>query len=130
MLTEDILCEEAVNLSVSPIYDAVFSNGVFSYFPNTSYASAVLEKMCQKASCSVGIIDIHDKEKEDAFLAYRKAAIRDYEERYKDLPKLYYTKQFFADFAGKLHMDIEFVESHMENYWNNEFVFSCFLYHK
>lgn len=128
--TEDILCEEALNLPVSPAYDAVLSNSVFSYFPNESYAAAVLEKMCRKAGCSVGILDIHDKEKESAFLSYRKAAVPNYEERYKNLPKLFYEKQFFRDFAREHHMDIEFTEPCMKDYWNNDFVFNCYLYHR
>lgn len=45
-----------------------------------------------------------------------------------DLPKPFYTKQFFRDFAKKQGMDIVFLERDMDGYWNNQFVFSCYMY--
>lgn len=42
-----------------------------------------------------GKVLIHDSTKKDAFIAYRKNIIEDYEERYKDLPKFFYEKAFF-----------------------------------
>lgn len=42
--TEDILCAEAIDIPVDKMYDAVFSNSVFSYFESEEYAEQVLEK--------------------------------------------------------------------------------------
>lgn len=125
--TEDIVCDEALHMDVLPKYDAVLSNSVFSYFPDESYAWQVLEKMYQKAERSIGIIDIHDKEKEREFVEYRKRTVQDYEERYKELPKLFYEKQFFTEFAEKHHLQILFTKSEMDGYWNNKFVYDCYL---
>ncbi len=126
--TTDILCEEAIHLAVEPKYDAVLSNSVFSYFPGEEYAYEVLERMYRKSRYSIGIIDIHDQEKEEAFTAYRKHTIADYEERYRNLPKLFYKKAFFEEFARAHKLKIRFTASDIEGYWNNEFVFNCFMY--
>ena len=125
--SEDLECNEAINMNIRPEYDAVLSNSGFSYFPDEAYALQVLEKMVLMAKRSIGLIDIHDKEKEMAYKEYRKKNVEDYEERYKNLPKLFYSRKFFADFAKKHDMDIRFVESNMPGYWNNEFVFNCYL---
>lgn len=45
-----------------------------------------------------------------------------------DINKLFYSKDLFTDFAREHGMKIEFSESTVENYWNNEFVFNCFMY--
>lgn len=128
--SNDLSCREAIDTSVSPQYDAVLSNSVFSYFKDEEYAYGVLEKMYQKTAYSIGLIDIHDAEKEAAFLAYRKKFTPDYEERYKNLPKFFYRKEFFENFAKEHQMDICFTDSHMKGYWNNEFIFNCYMYKK
>ena len=126
--TEDIICAEANQLPKEPIYDALLSNSVFSYFADEEYAYTVLERMYQKTRYSIGLIDIHDSEKEEDFVAYRKQTIEDYEERYRNLPKLFYTKSFFQKFAENHDMRIVFTDSKMQGYWNNGFVFNCFMY--
>lgn len=128
--TEDIVCAGAADVPTDRRYDAVFSNSVFSYFDDTVYAECVLEKMCRKAKNAVGLLDIHDIEKKEAFTLYRRQIVEDYDNRYKNLPKLFYSKNFFEDFAKRHRMKICFMESHMKGYWNNPFVFSCYMYHE
>lgn len=126
--TEDIICAEANQIPKSPCYDALLSNSVFSYFADEAYAYTVLEMMYQKTKYSIGLIDIHDSEKKEDFIAYRKRMIEDYEERYQNLPKLFYTKPFFRKFAESHDMRISFTDSKIPGYWNNRFVFNCFMY--
>lgn len=126
--SEDIICDEAINIPVTPAYDSVFSNSVFSYFENENYAWDVLEKMYQKSKYSIGLIDIHDIEKKEEFIIYRRKNVENYEERYKNLPKLFYSRRMFIDFAKKHGMDIKFTDSEVDGYWNNEFVFNCYMY--
>lgn len=128
--SDDIICDEAINTPVDKSYDAILSNSVISYFESTDYALEVLEKMYAKAKYSIGIIDIYDIEKKEAFTAYRKATVENYEENYKGLPKLFYSKELFVDFADKHNMDIDITGSTVEGYWNNDFIFNCFLYKK
>lgn len=126
--TKDILCGEAINAPAEPKYDCILANSVISYFPDTDYTKKVLEIMCQKANYSIGLIDVHNIEKKDDFIAFRRKTIENYDEKYADLNKLFYSKELFSDFAQKHNLKIEFSESSVENYWNNEFVFNCFMY--
>lgn len=128
--SDDIICDEAINTPVDKSYDAILSNSVISYFENTDYALEVFEKMYAKAVYAIGIIDVYDIDKKEAYTAYRKAAVENYEEKYKDLPKLFYSKKLFLDFADKHGMDIVIKDSMVEGYWNNEFIFNCFMYKK
>lgn len=128
--TDDLTCDEAVNMSGEGQYDAVLSNSVFSYFPDEQYAERVLEIMLKKSRFSIGILDVHDREKKEDFVNYRKRTIENYEELYKDLPKLFYSRAFFESFAEKHNLDIRFPKYDMPGYWNNEFVFHCFMYKK
>lgn len=123
----ELICDEAVNLPVDITYDAVLSNSVFHYFDNYEYAMKVLEKMYLKANYSIGIIDVHDLGRKDAFFEYRKSIDDNYEERYEALPKLFYDKSFFLKFAENHNMNIKFTVGDMENYWNKDFVFNCYM---
>lgn len=123
----ELICNEAVHISAEIKYDAVLSNSVFSYFESYDYAARVLEGMYQKANYSIGIVDIHDSTKKDAFIAYRKDIIEGYEERYRDLPKFFYEKAFFLEFAQQHNMSIRFSKPGMKGYWNNDYVFDCFM---
>lgn len=124
---KELICAEAKDIPTEIKYDAVMSNSVFSYFDSYDYAQKVLEIMYQKTNYSIGIIDIHDADKKEDFIHFRKQIISDYEERYKDLPKFFYEKSFFLKFAFDHDMSIRFSTSGMKEYWNNNFVFNCFL---
>lgn len=126
--SRDITCGEAINAEIEPKYDCVLANSVISYFPDTDYTLGVLEKMFAKTNYSIGLIDVHNIEKREDFLAFRRKMIENYDEKYENLDKLFYSKRLFTDFAEKHGLKIEFSDSVVENYWNNEFVFNCFMY--
>ena len=126
--TADIRCEEACALPVEPNYDAVISVSVFGYFTDETYAETVLEKMCQKARYSVGILELADAEKKDGYTAYRRQLIPNYDERYKGLPRQFYRKDFFEAFARKHGLSIEIRSMDMPDYWNSRFYYDCYLY--
>ncbi|MDE7294298.1 MAG: class I SAM-dependent methyltransferase [Oscillospiraceae bacterium] len=128
--SDDLVCDEAVNCREEPVYGCVLSNSVISYFTDTQYTYAVLEKMYKKTLYSIGLIDVHDADKEADFISYRKKTIENYEEKYAGLPKLFYSREFFEEFADKHNMRIEFCPSEVENYWNNDYIFNCFMYKK
>ena len=123
----ELICREAASLPCDIKYDAILSNSVFSYFDSYEYAEKVLEAMYSKANQSIGIIDIHNIEKKEEFIQFRRRLYKDYEERYQDLPKFFYEKSFFLYFAEKYNMSIKFTKPDMKDYWNNEFVFNCFM---
>lgn len=126
--SDDILCDEAINIPEQGVYDCILSNSVFSYFPDFEYAENVLKKMLQKCQHSIAILDIHDEEKKEAFIEYRSKEVENYKELYSGLDKLFYPKSFFLQFAEKHNLDILFSMSDLKEYWNNNFIFNCFLY--
>lgn len=128
LLSEDLTCDDALSIPVTPQYDAILSNGVFSYFDNEDYTWNVLEKMYNKTNFSIALTELHDIEKKDAFIKFRRSAIKDYDERYKNLPKLFYSKEFFEKFAKEHNMDIEIEKYDVPGYWNNDFCFFCYMY--
>ena len=125
---KELLACEAKDIPVKTKYDAVIANSVFSYFPNDAYAIEVLKKMLDKAKYSIAIIDVHDIEKKDAFIGYRRKMIKDYDEKYKGLNKLFYSRELFSHFAEDNNCNISFENSSIKGYWNNEFVFNCYIY--
>lgn len=127
-LNDEIVCDEAINLDVDKKFSTLLSNSVFSYFESLDYAERVLEKMYEKSLSHIVLIDLHDAAKKSDFLDYRRRVIEDYDERYKNLPKLFYPKEFFIKFAKTHNMSIEITESDLKGYWNNPFVFNCYMH--
>lgn len=124
----ELVCGEAINIPTDIKYDAIVSNSVFSYFPDNDYAKNVLDKIMKKTNYSIGLIDIHDITQKDAFTEYRRKTVEDYDEKYKDLRKHFYDWEFFSDWARDNNLSIEFCDSTVEGYWNNEFIFNVFFY--
>lgn len=74
------------------------------------------------------LLDVHDAEKRDDFLQVRRALDPDYDERYKNLDKLFYARSFFERFAEKHGLFVVFVDSTIEGYWNNPFIYHVYFY--
>lgn len=121
------MCAEADALPVELKYDAVFSWGVFYYFNDLDYAGRVLEKMIRKSKNTVAVLDVYDKALEAECMAYRRKNIQDYDERYKDLPKLFYPRSFFKDLADKYNMSIRFEKNNLKEYDNAPFTFHVYM---
>ena len=126
----ELTCGEADAFDTALKYDAALSNSVFSYFPSEEFAERVLTRMLEKTTGAIGLIDLHDADKEEDFLAYRRATIPDYDERYKGLGKFFYRRSFFENFARAHDLNINFPAIEMEGYWNTPFVFNVFMYRK
>lgn len=124
----ECICDEAKNLPTEIKYDAVFSTSVFHYFSDLNYAKMVLEKMLAKSEKSLGILHIHDKALEKEFTELRRQITPNYDELYKGLPKLFYDKNFFKEFAEENNLAIEFVDCELKGYWDNPYVYNCFMY--
>ena len=121
---------EADAIETEHTYDAVFSNGVFPYFPDEAYAARVLTHMLEKSRGPIGIMGLHDVEKREDYLAFRRANIPNYDELYKDLDRFFYTRKFFADYAAAHDLDIIFPVMELKGYWNDAFIFNVFMYRK
>lgn len=125
---KECICCEAKDVPIEIKYDHVFANSVFSYFPNLKYSEIVLNKMVEKANKSIVLLDVHDVEKKEDFLEYRRKTITNYNARYKGLDKLFYNKEYFKEFATRNNLNICFEKSDMDGYWNNDFVYHVCIY--
>ena len=123
----ELISDEAVKTPAEIKYDTIFSNSVFSYFPNYEYAEKVLEIMLSKSNYSIGVTDIHDVNKKEDFVNYRMTTVKDYAEKYKGLDKFFYSKEFFLKFAEKHDLNIRFSKYPVPGYWNIPFVFNVFM---
>ena len=123
----ELICAGADELPTEKIYDAVVSIGVFIYFDNLNYARRVLEKMLLKSRRVIAVLDIYDADFETQLMAERRRTIENYDERYKDLPKLFYPRSFFEDFAARHELKIHFAANELENYGNAPFTYHCFF---
>lgn len=123
----ELVCAGADELPTDKKFDAVFANSVFAYFDNQSYAERVLEKMLLKSRRAVAVLDVYDKAFEEQLMAERRRTIENYDERYKNLPKLFYPRRFFEDFATHHDLTIRFAKNELENYGNAPFTYHCFM---
>ncbi len=123
----EVICDEACSLPQEKTYDAVFSDGVFHYFPDLAYAKEVMEAMLAKTRGSIAILDVHDAAKKAAFFAFRKQLDPDYDVHYQGLDKLFFEKSFFEMFAKEHDIAVSFVPTTLEGYWNEPFTYSVFF---
>lgn len=123
----ELICAGADELPTDKKFDAVFANSVFAYFVNLDYAENVLEKMLAKTRRAVAVLDVYDKAFEDELMAERRRTIENYDERYKNLPKLFYPRRFFEDFANRHDLTFHFAKNELENYGNAPFTYHCFM---
>mgnify|MGYP002519271335 FL=1 len=125
--SEDLHCMEADHISTESKYDLVLADSVFQYFQNVEYGMCVLEKMWEKANKIVVITEIHDEEKKEEHLNFRRQCVENYDEKYKGLDKTFYTKEMFQKFAEQVGAKCLIVRPQNELYWNNKYVFDCYL---
>lgn len=125
--TNDLKCEEADQIAEEPMYDIVLADSVFQYFQSADYGMNVLEKMWKKAKKAVVITEIHDEETKEEHLQYRRQCVENYDEKYRGLDKTFYTREMFLKFAERAGAKCELVKPQNDLYWNNRYVFDCYL---
>ena len=124
----ECIAGEAIDLPTEIKYDAVFAGAVFYYFPDLNYAEKVLDRMVAKSKYSVGILRILNAVTKDDYFKYRREHTKNYDELYKNLPKLFISKDFFREYAAKNNLQVTFPKHHIEGFWNEPFNFDCFMY--
>ena len=123
----ELICAGADELPTEKTFDAVFSNSVFSYFDDLNYARCVLERMLLKCRRIIAVLDVYDAAFEAELMSERRRTIDNYDERYQDLPKRFYPRSFFEDFAARHALKISFAANELENYVNAPFTYHCFM---
>ena len=92
--SNDLSCDDAINLDETIKYDLVMADSVFQYFDDIVYAEAVLRKMLVKANEMVYLGELHDSSQKEEWLEYRRKSMRNYDAVYLGLPKMFYSKDW------------------------------------
>ena len=99
--SNDLSCDDAINLDETIKYDLVMADSVFQYFDDIVYAEAVLRKMLVKANEMVYLGELHDSSQKEEWLEYRRKSMRNYDAVYLGLPKMFYSKDWIRHIAEK-----------------------------
>lgn len=105
-------------------FDAVFSYGVFLYFPDLVYAETVLSEMLRvsRPGGPILILDIPEARKREACESARRAA-----GAALNPPHCYYPKSFFERFASTRGISVRIFEQEVPGYANSAFRFNALL---
>lgn len=126
--SDDLICGEAVDIDEEKKYDIVMADSVFQYFQDLLYAEKVLRKMISKANKVVYIGELHDKDLEEQWLENRRNLMENYDEIYKGLPKMFYSREWITDIAEQYNKHVIFSSSTNTEYWNSEYIFDCYIF--
>jgi ubiquinone/menaquinone biosynthesis C-methylase UbiE len=105
-------------------FDAGFSYGVFLYFPDVDYASAVLREMVRVVlpGAPILILDVPDAAKREACEGARRAS-----GAALNPPHCFYSKQFFEDFAAAAGRHAKIKDQAVPGYANSAFRYNVLL---
>ena len=120
---------EAVQLVVEPRVDFVFANGVFHYFRDEDYAAQVLERMLAKATKGIAVLEVPDLASCDEAERIRRDLLTPsaYEEKYRGLEHLYYSREWFRQLAERRGYRCELFGQCVPNYAQSSFRFNCLI---
>jgi SAM-dependent methyltransferase len=120
-------CGDAMQLNIDEKWDHVVSFGLFFYFPDLGYAENVIMRMLEKANKSVSLYELPDLDRKDACEQMRRETTPNYDEDYKDLQHLYYSKQWFIQLALKLNLHLTIFDQVVPDYENGKYRFCVIL---
>ncbi|HWI16776.1 MAG TPA: methyltransferase domain-containing protein [Vicinamibacterales bacterium] len=109
--------------------EVVLACGVFMYFPDHAYARDVLAKMIAKSAGHLLVLDVPDRERQDAAMAFRRGSLgeAEYEEKYRGLDHLFFDRLWMRDTLGALGAsDVEIEDQRVRGYQNAQFRFNVF----
>jgi len=119
---------EAKHMNVEEKYDHVMSFGCFLYFPNHEYAEDVILKMLEKATKTVSIYEIPDEAYKNECELMRRANVGPaYDTDYEGLQHLYFSKQWFCDFAKKHDLHLTLFDQVIPDYESGKYRFCVVL---
>lgn len=112
-------------------FDAVFSNGVFIYFPDLAYAEEAFAEKARllKPGGSMALLDMNDAARREEFVAVKIRTLGKalYESTYRDHHHLFYSRDWVREQAAAHGLDASVEDQVLEGYPNAEFRFNAFL---
>jgi len=129
MPNSDFTHQEAIDMDLSKKYDIVLSHSVFHYFKDLDYAHNVIKKMIDKSNNQIAIFDINDESKKYAYNRVRMGSmtVNEYEDKYKGLEHMFYSKEWFYTIAKELNVDITIFDQTFKNYTNSSLRFNVIM---
>ena len=87
-----------------------------------------MDKMIAKASKLVVLCEIHDLDKKEECLSYRKSIMEDYDSKYEGLDKLFLSKKWIGDKAAANGKRVCFTENVSDVYRNSRYIYNAYIY--
>ena len=124
-------CNPANKLNTLDKYDHVFSFTGFNYFESFDYALDVLDKMINKATKTISLLDILDIKKKKDDIIFKKTNYENYDNESATVNHLYFDKKLIEEYLDKRN-DIEkyFYIDGINNYINSNFRFNLIIIKK
>jgi trans-aconitate methyltransferase len=124
----DFVQGEATEINTEEKYDHVMSFGCFLYFPSHAYAEDVILKMLDKATKTVSIYEIPDEAYKNECEEMRRENVGpSYDTDYQGLQHLYFSKQWFCDFAYKHNLHLTIFDQVIPDYESGKYRFCVVL---
>ena len=127
----NFIISDASQIKIAENYDVVTSHSVFQYFDNLDIAETVMANMCQVANKKIAVLDINDESQLDVYHEERIAKFienglseSDYWDKYRDLNHLFYSHDFFHDFAIQNQLKIKITSQDYVHYGNSKLRFN------
>lgn len=120
---------EANGLNADPKAEIVLACGVFMYFPDLAYARDVLARMIAKTTRHLLVLDVPDRSRQEAAMAFRRGSLgeAEYEEKYRGLDHLFFDREWMAATLRSLGAAaVETEDQHVRGYQNAQFRFNVF----
>jgi trans-aconitate methyltransferase len=126
----DFFAMDASQISSTPQYDFVVSNGVFHYFSSLDVAEKILETMISKAKTAVAVLEIPDAKTKEASENMRRDKLThaEYEAKYKGLEHIYFSRDWFKNIADKHGFKFESFDGCVPGYVQNNFRFGFIMW--
>jgi SAM-dependent methyltransferase len=122
-VNDTITSGNASDLDVREKHDHVMAFGLFLYFPSLEFAENILEKMILKANRTVSLYDIPDLAKMEDCENMRRKTTPNYDKDYAGLKHLYFSKQWFCDFAQRNRLHLTIFDQVIPGYENGKYRF-------
>jgi len=119
---------DAAQIPLTPRVDHVTAVGVFLYFPDLAYAQAVIERMQERASKTVSVLDLPDIATRRQSEEYRRGeySADEYEEKYAGLEHLYFDRDWVHGLFDASDWQVTVANQDLGAYGNAPFRFNLY----
>jgi SAM-dependent methyltransferase len=126
-----VAAEAAGNPFRDGVFDVVFCNGVFLYFPTLEYGDRTVREIVRtlKSNGRTLILDVTDAGTSEEYEARRRASLApgEYDRLYADAPQLFYERDWWHRNADRWGLSVEIYDQDVEGYGTSAFRYNVLL---